>query len=114
MFDYNQEVTLKAEVLDGYYFAGWKHGEEIISEEPELAFTVQGEDEYEAVFEPVELVSVFLDENAADNTSMFDDTYGKHYKITMNRKFSAWQWNTFCVPFDISKQQINKTWVMQQ
>lgn len=110
MFGYNQEVTLKAEALDGYYFAGWKHGEEIISEEPELAFTVQGEDEYEAVFEPVELVSVFLDENAADNTSMFDDTYGKHYKITMNRKLSAWQWNTFCVPFDISEQQINKTW----
>ncbi|MBR3915996.1 MAG: hypothetical protein IKJ49_02525 [Bacteroidaceae bacterium] len=110
MFGYNQEVTLKAEALDGYYFAGWKHGEEIISEEPELAFTVQGEDEYEAVFEPVELVSVFLDENAADNTSMFDDTYGKHYKITMNRKLSAWQWNTFCVPFDISEQQVNKTW----
>ncbi len=110
MFGYNQEVTLKAEALDGYYFAGWKHGEDIISEEPELAFTVQGEDEYEAVFEPVELVSVFLDENAADNTSMFDDTYGKHYKITMNRKLSAWQWNTFCVPFDISEQQINKTW----
>ena len=110
MFGYNQEVSIKAEALDGYYFRGWKHGDEIVSTEPELTFTVNGEDEYEALFEPVELVTVFLDENAADNTSMFDDTYGKHYKITMNRKLSAWQWNTFCVPFDISEQQINKTW----
>ena len=110
MFNYNQEVTLKAEALKGYCFKGWKHNEEIISTTPELTFIVKGTDEYEALFEPTELVVVFLDENATDNTSMFEDTYGKRYEITLNRKLSAWQWNPFCVPFDISEQQINKTW----
>jgi hypothetical protein len=110
MFNYNQEVTLKAEALKGYYFKGWKHNEEIISTTPELTFIVKGTDEYEALFEPTELVVVLLDENSTDNTSMFEDTYGKRYEITLNRKLSAWQWNPFCVPFDISEQQINKTW----
>lgn len=110
LFGYDQEITLKAKALDGYYFAGWRHDGEFVGTEPELTFTVKGEDEYEAVFEPVELVSVFLDENSTDNTSMFEDIDGKLYKVTMNRKLSAWQWNTFCVPFDISEQQINKVW----
>lgn len=110
MFSYNQEIKLKAVPAAGYFFVGWRHEGEIIETDAELEFTVKGEDEYEAVFEPIEVVVVFLDENSADNTSMFADTNGKHYKITMNRKLSAWQWNPFCVPFDISEQQINKTW----
>jgi hypothetical protein len=110
MFSYNQEIKLKATAASGYFFVGWRHEGEIIETDAELEFTVKGEDEYEAVFEPIEVVVVFLDENSADNTSMFADTNGKHYKITMNRKLSAWQWNPFCVPFDISEQQINKTW----
>ena len=110
MFGYNQEIKLKAVPAAGYFFVGWRHEGEIIETDAELEFTVKGEDEYEAVFEPIEVVVVFLDENSADNTSMFADTNGKHYKITMNRKLSAWQWNPFCVPFDVSEQQINKTW----
>ncbi len=110
MFSYNQEIKLKATAASGYFFVGWRHEGEIIETDAELEFTVKGEDEYEAVFEPIEVVAVFLDENSADNTSMFADTNGKHYKITMNRKLSAWQWNPFCVPFDVSEQQINKTW----
>ena len=110
MFSYNQEIKLKAVPAAGYFFVGWRHEGEIIETDAELEFTVKGEDEYEAVFEPIEVVVVFLDENSADNTSMFADTNGKHYKITMNRKLSAWQWNPFCVPFDVSEQQINKTW----
>ncbi|MBQ5895221.1 MAG: carboxypeptidase regulatory-like domain-containing protein [Bacteroidaceae bacterium] len=110
MFSYNQEIKLKATAASGYFFVGWRHEGEIIETDAELEFTVKGEDEYEAVFEPIEVVVVFLDENSADNTSMFADTNGKHYKITMNRKLSAWQWNPFCVPFDVSEQQINKTW----
>ena len=110
MFGYNQEIKLKAVPATGYFFAGWCHNGELIGTEPELTFTVKGEDEYEALFKPVELISVFLNENSDDNTSMFEDAHGKQYKITMNRKLSAWQWNTFCVPFDISEQQINKVW----
>ena len=62
------------------------------------------------MFEAVEVVTVFLDENSEDNTSVFEDVKGKLFNITMNRKLSAMQWNTFCVPFDISEQQINKMW----
>ena len=110
LFDFNQKVTLTAEPLDGYYFVGWKQGESLLTQEAELVFTVSGDAQYEAVFEPLQYVQVFLDEKASDNTSAFEDTRGKHYQITMNRKLSAGQWNTFCVPFSISEQQVNKTW----
>lgn len=110
MFGYNQEVKLKAVPANGYHFLGWRHNGVVIETDPELTFTVKGEDEYEAVFEAVEVVTVFLDENSEDNTSVFEDVKGKLFNITMNRKLSAMQWNTFCVPFDISEQQINKMW----
>lgn len=109
-YGFNDEIALTATANSGYFFVGWKKGDELVSTDAEMIFTVDGEVTYTAVFEPVELVVVALDENSVDNTSMFEDTYGKRYDITMNRKLSAWQWNTFCVPFDISEQQINKTW----
>lgn len=109
-YGFNDEIALTATANSGYFFVGWKKGDELVSTDAEMNFTVDGEVTYTAVFEPLELVMVELDENSVDNTSMFADTYGKHYDITMNRKLSAWQWNPFCVPFDITEQQINKTW----
>lgn len=109
-YGYNEVLTLKATANSGYFFAGWKKDDVIISYDEEIIVTIASEVTYTAFFEPLELVTVTLDENASDNTSIFENTYGKRYEITLNRKLSAWQWNTFCVPFDISEQQINKTW----
>ena len=110
VFNYNTNILLKAVPNNGYYFIGWQHGDSIISENPELQLTIKENDIYEAVFAPIEYTSVMLDENSYDNTSVFADTHGKYYQIKMNRILIAGKWNTLCVPFNISEQQINKLW----
>ena len=111
-YDYNTEVTLMAEPKDGCFFKGWRHGNEatLLSTEPTLTFTVKGADTYEAVFEQVKYVDVMLDEDAIDNTSVFDDAHGKYFMVSSNRQLKSWQWNPVCLPFDLSEQQINKLW----
>jgi hypothetical protein len=103
-------ITLQAEPITGSYFVGWKQGEQIVSEEPMLTFTVKGNITYEAVFESVNYIEVTLDEDAIDNTSVFDNPHGKYFMVSMNRLLTPNIWNPFCVPFNISEQQINKTW----
>ncbi len=113
MFDYNSEVTLKAEPKNGCYFVGWKKTDSniIISEEPELTFIVKSVgNEYEAVFKLMETVSVMLSEDADDNTSAFATPHGKFFMVSSDRQLKSWQWNPVCFPFDISEQEINKMW----
>ncbi len=112
LYDYNHQLTLKAVAKTGYYFAGWKHGNEegFTSENETLTLTVTGADTYEAVFRPLTIAEIMLLDTNDDNVTCFGDPKSMHYKVSMNRKLSKNQWNTFCVPFDISEQQINKTW----
>ncbi len=110
IYEYNQTVNLKAQPKSGYYFVGWKHGNETVSTDPELSFTVTGADTYSAEFELLDYVPVTLLDTNADNVTMFANPGTKNFHVTMNRKLSQNQWNTFCVPFDISEQQINKVW----
>lgn len=112
LYDYNQTVTLKATAKKGYYFAGWKHDGGIVSQDETLELTIKKADAYEAVFELLSFVQADLSElNTKDeNLSFFHNPKGEYYKVTLDRVLTKGQWNTFCVPFDISEQQINKTW----
>lgn len=113
MYEYNTEVTWTAVPNDGYYFAGWRVGSmyaDITLTDPTLSFTVTGQSYYFAVFEPLQYVNVDLSENNADNTSAFDNPYGKYFFVNSDRVLKSWQWNPVCFPFTISEQQINKLW----
>ena len=110
LYNYDQQITMKATAKTGYYFAGWKHGGTIVSTDDELTVTVKGADTYQAVFGVLAFVEAQLSELSNDNVSVFSNPRGEYYRVTMDRKLSQGQWNTFCVPFDISEQQINKTW----
>ena len=110
MFDYGTELSLKAVPNSGYYFVAWYCGDSIICETPELDVKITDDYLLEAKFATVNVVSVLLDENNEDNVSAFSETYGKQYRIKMNRTLVTGKWNTLCVPFDISEQQINKLW----
>lgn len=110
VYDYNSQITMKATPKTGYYFYGWKHGDELLSEDEELTITVTKDDTYQAVFGSLVFVEAVLSELSNDNVSVFANPKGEYYRVTMDRKLTKDQWNTFCVPFDISEQQINKTW----
>lgn len=110
-YNYNETIVLTAKAKTGYYFAGWKHNGELMADvDDTLTFTVKGADSYEACFEPLQFVQANLQEKSNDNVSIFANPKGQYYKVTLDRKLSSGQWNTFCVPFDISEQQINKVW----
>ena len=110
IYDYNHQLTMKAKANEGYYFVGWKHAGTMLSTDDELTVTVKGADSYQAVFGVLAFVEAQLSELSADNVSVFSNPRGEYYRVTMDRKLTKDQWNTFCVPFDISEQQINKTW----
>jgi hypothetical protein len=110
IYDYNHQLTMKAKANEGYYFVGWKHAGTMLSTDDELTVTVKGADSYQAVFGVLAFVEAQLSELSADNVSVFSNPRGEYYRVTMDRKLTKGQWNTFCAPFDISEQQINKTW----
>jgi len=112
LFDYNTKVTIAAEPRSGYYFKGWTSGYSTVpfSIEPTLTFTVRGVENYTAVFEPIDYMNVLLDENADDNTSVFANPRGKYFMVSANRQLKAFQWNTLCLPFDVTEQEVNKLW----
>ena len=112
LYDYNQTLTLRATAKTGYYFAGWKNEGRIVSEDETLTLTIKKAETYEAVFELLSFVQADLSETYTkeQNLAFFQNPKGEYYKVTMDRKLSKGQWNTFCVPFDISEQQVNKTW----
>lgn len=105
-------MTLKAEPKSDCYFAGWqREGSNLVfSEEPELTFTVTGNNSFAALFLTTSAVNVMLSENNADNTSFFDSPHGKFFMVSSDRHLKSWQWNPVCFPFDISEQEINKLW----
>lgn len=112
---YGQHVILKAVPKEGYYLKEWKKRVnddqyDIIGDDETLEIDIDGNVTYQAVFEPIQYVLVELDENSADNVSLFTGEAGQYYRVTSNRKMISGQWNTFCVPFDISEQQVNKIW----
>lgn len=112
-YDYGTEVTWTAQPAEGYYFKGWAEGSmhaEVSHTDPTITFTVSQQGYYFAVFEPVEHVDVSLNEDNADNTSVFDQPHGKHFRVTTDRVLKSWQWNPVCFPFAISEQQVNKLW----
>lgn len=47
---YNSEVTLKATPAEGYEFAGWKRGDETVSEEASFSHLMTADEEFTAVF----------------------------------------------------------------
>lgn len=49
-FDLDSSVTLSAVPAEGYEFSCWMSGEEVVSTEPELTVTVDGDAEYTAKF----------------------------------------------------------------
>ena len=112
LFEYNSEVTLKAEPKSGCYFVGWqRQGSSLIfSEEPELTFTVTSNNSYVAVFMPTSYITVTISEDSDDNTSVFNSPHGKFFMVSSDRQLKSWQWNPVCFPFDISEQEINKMW----
>ncbi|MBR6121140.1 MAG: InlB B-repeat-containing protein [Prevotella sp.] len=110
LYDYNQPLTFTARPKKGYYFAGWKCGDETVSTNPQLSINVSGAVTYSAEFEQLNFVQADLLDTSDDNVTVFANPASKKFHVTMNRKLSQNQWNTFCVPFDISEQQINKVW----
>jgi hypothetical protein len=80
------------------------------SEDEVIEIVIKGAVDYEAVFKQLEYVEIFLDEEAEDNVSCLADGKRSHYVVKMNRVLKAGQWNPFCVPFNISEQQVNKLW----
>ena len=50
--------------------------------------------------------AVTLNEDATTNTEYITSHSGQTYDITLTRTLQTGGWNTFCVPFDISSEQI--------
>lgn len=109
-YNYDQKLTLKAVPKSGYYFAGWQKDGSDYSADAEIEIVIKGAVDYEAVFKQLEVVEIFLSEDAYDNVSCLANGYRSHYIVKMDRVLKTGQWNTFCVPFNISEQQVNKTW----
>lgn len=109
LLEYNQTLNLKARPNTGYYFVGWYKNGSLISEEQAFDLTIQGTADYEARFLPMNSVSVMLDEDDV-NEGKVTSTRSQALTVKMNRVLTPFQWNTFCVPMDISEQQINKQW----
>ncbi len=109
LLEYNQELKLTARANTGYYFAGWYREGKLVSEDAKYTLVVKGTSQYEARFLPLDLESILLDEDA-DNEGKVQTDYTKALTVKMNRVLKPEQWNTFCVPMDISEQQINKQW----
>ena len=118
--DYDQEISLKPKANTGYYFAGWLDKDDKpveAGENDELALTIKTDATYTAQFLPLQLATVMIDEDSNDNVTPFtgaaQGVRGSQFNVKVKRKLSTGQWNTFCVPFDISEQQINKMWGYQ-
>lgn len=50
LVDYGSKITLKAVPAEGYEFAGWKHGDNIVSENPSYDYVMQSDEEFTALF----------------------------------------------------------------
>lgn len=116
--DYNTPVSLKATPMSGFYFDGWYDGTSCLSQDAELRFTLSGNTTLEARFLQLQPLTLLLDEDA-DNSSRITAiqssmTAGSKstldLTVQLNRVLSPTQWNTLCLPFALTEQQINKQW----
>ena len=110
--DYGTDLRLTATPQTGFYFDGWYEDDVLLSDEAVLNFTMRGNKTLEARFLQLQPLAVFFDENQDNSGETLKLTNLKTHELTLstNRVLSPTQWNTFCAPFDLSEQQINKVW----
>jgi len=119
-YNYDQELTFTAKPKTGYYFAGWQDVSETATESivttdgNVLTVKVKGALTMRARFEKLAIAEVVISETATDNVSVFttqpNGVAGTQFNVRLQRNLRKGRWNTLCLPFDLTEQQINKTW----
>ena len=119
-YNYDQELTFTAKPKMGYYFAGWEDESSpatqclVTTDGNELTVKVKGALTMRARFEKLAIAEVTISETAADNVSVFtsqpNGVEGTQFNVKLLRNLKKGRWNTLCLPFDLTEQQINKTW----
>ena len=94
-YEYNQTVTLKVSALDGYRFACWSEGEEVLSEEDEYSFVITEDRNIVANFKKLYNVTITINpENAgtAEGAGIYEDgeTLKVIAKANKDYKFVKW------------------------
>ena len=119
-YNYDQELSFTAKPKTGYYFARWEDVSETATESivttdgNVLNVKVKGTLTMRARFEKMAIAEVVISETAADNVSVFtsqpNGVEGTQFNVRLLRNLRKGRWNTLCLPFDLTEQQINKTW----
>ena len=94
-YEYNQTVTLKVSALDGYRFACWSEGEEVLSEEDEYSFVITEDRNIVANFKKLYNVTITINpENAgtAEGAGIYEggETLKVIAKANKDYKFVKW------------------------
>lgn len=116
--DYGTQLILTAQPRTGFYFDGWYDGDDCLGTDERLQFTLTCNTTLEARFLQLQPLSILLDEES-DNSSRIAKIQSRtssanrstlDLTVQLNRVLSPTQWNTLCLPFSLSEQQINKQW----
>ena len=119
-YNYDQELTFTAKPKTGYYFAGWEDESSpatlctVTVDGTMLNVKVKGTLTMRARFEKLAIAEVVISETSTDNISVFtsqpNGVAGTQFNVKLLRNLKKDRWNTLCLPFDLTEQQINKTW----
>lgn len=119
-YNYNQVLTFTPKPKTGYYFAGWEDvsnpatTSQVSIDDDVLTVTVKSELTMRANFEKLAIAEVTISETESDNVSVFttqpNGVKGTQFNVKLVRSLKTGRWNTLCLPFDLTEQQINKTW----
>ncbi|MBQ8065920.1 MAG: hypothetical protein IJ570_01035 [Prevotella sp.] len=119
-YNYDQELTFTAKPKTGYYFAGWEDESSpatqciVTIDGNVLNVKVKGTLTMRARFEKLAIAEVVISETSDDNVSVFtsqpNGVAGTQFNVKLLRNLRKGRWNTLCLPFDLTEQQINKTW----
>lgn len=119
-YNYDQELTFTAKPKTGYYFAGWEDESSpatlctVTVDGNVLNVKVKGALTMRARFEKLAIAEVVISETSTDNVSVFtsqpNGVVGTQFNVKLLRNLKKGRWNTLCLPFDLTEQQINKTW----
>ncbi|MBO4906172.1 MAG: Ig-like domain-containing protein [Bacteroidaceae bacterium] len=97
VYDYGTVLNLHAEAKDGYTFVGYSDGETTLSTDADYEYTVTAPVTLTTLFKSTAPESILLRESID-----YTPVSVAYANVRLQRSFNKNQWNTLCIPTDIS------------